>query len=56
MKDDTRLEGPYTFGEMPIERNNKTDWKKIWEASTLGKLDDIPEDIRFRHYKTILAI
>lgn len=29
-KVDTRVDGPWTFGEKPIRRNNKVDWEEIY--------------------------
>lgn len=30
MKEDTRVEGPWEFGEKPLCRNKKADWDKVW--------------------------
>ncbi len=56
MKEDTRLEGPFTFGERPVQRNSKTDWKGILENAKSGKLDDIPCDIIVKHYGNLKKI
>lgn len=29
MKEETRVEGPYTFGVKPIKRNDKHDWEEV---------------------------
>lgn len=29
LKEDTRVEGPWEFGEKPIKRNSKVDWDKV---------------------------
>ena len=28
-KEESRLDGPYTIGEKPLQRNNKNDWDEI---------------------------
>lgn len=28
-KEETRIDGPWTFGERPVQRNNKTDWEEV---------------------------
>lgn len=56
MKDDTRVEGPWQFGEVPIQRNKKTDWKKVWNLAAENKLEAIPEAIRVIHYNKLKQI
>lgn len=56
MKEDTRVEGPFTFGEKPLNRNNKTDWEEVKEKAKQGKLDDIPSAIYVQHYRTLKQI
>lgn len=29
MKEETRVDGPWEFGEKPVRRNNKTDWEEV---------------------------
>lgn len=29
MKEDTRVDGPWTFGIKPVKRNSKTDWAEV---------------------------
>jgi len=53
MKEDTRLEGPYEFGEKPLQRNNKTDWEEIKQNAIDGKLDKIPADVYIRHFSNL---
>ena len=38
-------------GEMEIER-----WEEAWKAAMEGRIEDIPADIRLRHYGTILKV
>lgn len=42
MKDDTRIDGPWTFGERPVKRNSKHDWEKIYNAAKNNDFDQIP--------------
>ena len=56
MKEDTRIEGPWEYGEKPIQRNNKEDWEKVRELAKEGKLDEIPADIFVRHYSNLKKI
>lgn len=56
MKEDTRVDGPWEFGSMPINRNSKTDWEKVFSLAKEGDIDSIPADIRVRHYSTLKKI
>jgi hypothetical protein len=56
MKEDTRVDGPYQFGEIPIQRNKKTDWEKVWELAKQNKIDEIPANIRVSHYTKLKQI
>jgi len=56
MKTETKLEGPWSFGEAPVERNNKNDWAKVWDCAKTGDLASIPADIRVKHYVNISKI
>ena len=56
MKIETRVDGPYFFGEKPFRRNNFLDWNEIWTSAQKNDLDAIPADIRFRNYNTIKNI
>lgn len=55
-KEVTRVEGPISIGEKPMHRNSKQDWDAIWEAAKAGDMEAIPAEIRFKHYRTIMAI
>lgn len=55
-KEDTRIGGPWEFGVMPVAVNQKHDWELIWKCATEGSINEIPASIRFRSYRTILAI
>lgn len=50
MKEDTRLEGPFEYGEKPVQRNSKKDWEEVKENAKAGNLDKIPADIYIKHY------
>ncbi len=56
MKEETRLEGPFEFGERPVQRNSKTDWKKVLTDAKAGRIDDIPDDIVIKHYGNLKKI
>lgn len=56
MKEETRIEGPWEFGQIPIKRNSHTDWKEVWELSKKGQIEKIPESIRVIHYNKIKQI
>lgn len=56
MKEDTRLDGPWEFGECPIKRNDKTDWDKVRKHAIAGKLDKIPSEIYVKHYGNLKQI
>lgn len=50
MKEDTRLEGPFSFGIRPVKRNDKTDWDAVYENAKNGDMEAIPKDIIVKHY------
>lgn len=50
MKQETRVLGPWEFGEKPVERNKKEDWNEVWENAKKGNLEAIPKDILVKHY------
>lgn len=56
MKEDTRLEGPFEYGIKPVKRSSKTDWDTVWEKAKAGKFEDIPADIRTKHYGNLKHI
>jgi len=56
-KEDTRLpDTQFELGAMPIRRNQKQDWERIWESAKLGNLAEIPANIRVVSYRTLRAI
>ncbi len=56
MKEDTRIEGPWEFGERPVQRNSKTDWKDVLHNAKIGNIEGIPDDIIVKHYGNIKRI
>lgn len=56
MKEETRVDGPWEFGERPIRRNVKEDWDSVLQAAKAGKFDEIPSEIYIRHYNAITKI
>lgn len=56
-KEDTRVEGTqFEIGSLPLHRNNKNDWDKIYEDAKSGDIDNIPKDIVVRHYNSLKRI
>lgn len=56
MKEETRLDGPWEYGEKPVQRNNKTDWEEVKKNAQTGDLDKIPSDIYVQNYFALRAI
>lgn len=56
MKEDTRVEGPFTFGIVPVRRNSKTDWEQVRTLAKQGKLDEIPAQIYTAYYGNLQRI
>lgn len=56
MKTETRLEGPWEFGEKPVQRNSKTDWEEVKKNAISGEIDKVPADIYVKHYRTLVQI
>lgn len=56
LKEDTRVEGPYEFGDYPLERNSKVEWQKVYEAAKKGDHDSIPPEVLIKHYRNIKLI
>ncbi len=54
-KEDTRIDGPYTFGKAPVEPG-KVDWEFIWDCATSGNIMEIPAHQRLIHYSKIKQI
>jgi len=56
-KDETSIEGSrFELGTLPTKRNSSKDWAKIKEAAKEGRLEDVPEDIYVRCYRTLKDI
>ena len=56
MKEDTRVEGPWEYGQKPLQRNSKKDWDSIYEKAKSGEIESIPADIRVRCYSQLKKI
>lgn len=56
MKEDTRIDGPWEFGEKPVKRNDAADWEEVKKNAQEGKLDKIPADIYIKHYANLKQI
>lgn len=56
VKENTRLEGPWTFGELPVKRNSKDDWEEVFNLAKSGKIEEIPAQIRVQHYSNLKKI
>jgi len=56
LKEDTRVEGPWEYGERPVQRNKKEDWDEVRQLAQAGKLDEIPADIYVKHYNNLKKI
>ena len=55
MKDETRVAGPWVFGQRPI-KNTKTDWKIVWDLAVANRIDEIPYQVRLSHYHKLKSI
>lgn len=56
MKEESRVEGPFEFGDKPIKRNSKTDWDSVFLNAKRGNFDNIPSDIKVRCYSNLKKI
>lgn len=56
MKEETRVEGPWEFGEKPLQRNSRSDWDDVYLKAKRGQIEDIPKDILVRCYSNIKKI
>lgn len=56
-KDDTAVPNTrFTYGSLPVRRNNNIDWTDIRRKAELGDFDNIPDDIFIRHRSSLLGI
>lgn len=55
-KTETRIDGPWEYGDKPVQRNSRTDWQDIWLKAKTGRIEDIPADIRLRCYSNIKKV
>ena len=56
MKEDSRIEGPWQFGEKPVQRNNKTDWQRVKDQAVNGDFNDIDPHVLIQHYNNLRRI
>jgi hypothetical protein len=56
-KESTRVDGSqFEFGERSMQRNEPTDWERVWELAKAGSYESIPADVRVRCYHTLRKI
>lgn len=55
-KDETSLGRRWEWGTLPIRRNSRLDWDKIWDAAASGSIDEIPSNVRVCHYSSLKKI
>jgi len=55
-KEDTRQEGPWTIGKRPFKANSKTDWDEAFTACAEGRWDDIPAEVKIKHWSNLMKI
>lgn len=46
----------FEIGEESLNRNDPTDWERVWKSAASGILQDIPADIRVRSYQALRTI
>lgn len=56
LKTESRIEGPWEFGERPVKVNDKTDWEMVWQKAKEGRYEEIPASIRVIHYSKLKLI
>ena len=56
MKQETRVDGPWEYGEKPIQRNSRKDWEAVFLKAKQGRIEEIPADIRVRCYSQLKKI
>lgn len=56
-KEETRVAGTqFELGIKPVRVNNKLDWGRVWELAKVGCFEQIPENVRVSHYRTLRII
>ena len=57
-KEDTRMDGPWSFGTEPVigNKKKKVDWNDVWQKACDGKIDEIDPWVRIVHYPKLKAI
>lgn len=56
-KEATRIDGTqFELGFKPVKANSKVDWERVWEAAKSGRIDDVPANVRLRHYHALRTI
>jgi hypothetical protein len=56
-KRETAVEGTYfELGQLPVRRNNKTDWEECWALASTGQLEKLPKDVLFKYYNACKSI
>ena len=55
-KEESRIDGPYVFGQRPVQLSSKRDWDRIHEDVKAGRFDQVPADILIKHYGNLKAI
>lgn len=53
---ETSLGSKFQFGGLPFKRNSCTDWSAIKALAKSGKIDEVPDDIYVRYYRTLVSI
>lgn len=43
----------FKYGNLPIKRNDKADWKRVRELAKIGKFEEIPDDIYVRYVRNL---
>lgn len=56
MKEDTRVDGPFEFGDKPVRRNVKADWEEVKKSAIDGKFDQIPAELQIKHLPNLLKL
>ena len=46
VKQETRVGGPWEYGEKPMQRNSRKDWEAVFLKTKQGRIEEIPADIR----------